>query len=93
MPTLDDHGLILTGRDGATWLERSLSGGFAAGDIRAGSIKRVAAAAGEGSTASMMAREHLMTSAEVPRRWPERGDLHALGLVRELSAHLHPQGS
>lgn len=59
---LDDHGFVLTGRDGATWLETSVSGVFAAGDIRAGSIKRVAAAVGEGSTASMMAREHLMTS-------------------------------
>jgi thioredoxin reductase (NADPH) len=57
---LDDHGFILTGRNGATWLETSMSGVFAAGDIRAGSIKRVAAAVGEGSTASMMAREHLM---------------------------------
>jgi thioredoxin reductase (NADPH) len=35
---------------------------FAAGDIRSGSIKRVAAAVGEGSTASMMAREYLVTS-------------------------------
>jgi thioredoxin reductase (NADPH) len=59
---LDDHGFILTGREGATWLETSMSGVFAAGDIRAGSIKRVAAAVGEGSTASMMAREHLMRS-------------------------------
>jgi thioredoxin reductase (NADPH) len=39
-----------------------MSGVFAAGDIRAGSIKRVAAAVGEGSTASMLAREHLMRS-------------------------------
>jgi thioredoxin reductase (NADPH) len=59
---LDDHGFVLTGRNGATWLETSMSGVFAAGDIRAGSIKRVAAAVGEGSTASMMAREHLMGS-------------------------------
>ena len=59
---LDDHGFVLTGRDGATWLETSMAGVFAAGDIRAGSIKRVAAAVGEGSTASMMAREHLLMS-------------------------------
>jgi thioredoxin reductase (NADPH) len=58
---LDDHGFVLTGRDGAPWLETSVPGVFAAGDIRAGSIKRVAAAVGEGSTASMMAREHLVT--------------------------------
>jgi thioredoxin reductase (NADPH) len=48
----------VTARPGWT----SVSGVFAAGDIRAGSIKRVAAAVAEGSTASMMAREHLMTS-------------------------------
>jgi thioredoxin reductase (NADPH) len=62
---LDDHGFVVTGRDGATWLGTSMSGVFAAGDIRAGSIKRVAAAVGEGSTASMMAREYLLTSAEM----------------------------
>lgn len=57
--TLDDHGFIVTGRDGAEWLETSLPGVYAAGDIRAGSIKRVAAAVGEGSTASMLAHEAL----------------------------------
>lgn len=56
---LDDHGYVLTGRDGAAWLETSIAGVFAAGDIRAGSVKRVAAAVGEGSTAAMLAREHL----------------------------------
>lgn len=56
---LDDHGFVATGRDGAEWLETSVPGVYAAGDIRAGSIKRVAAAVGEGSTASMLARESL----------------------------------
>jgi thioredoxin reductase (NADPH) len=56
---LDDHGYVVTGADGAAWLETSMPGVFAAGDIRAGSIKRVAAAVGEGSTASMLARGHL----------------------------------
>ena len=56
---LDDHGYVLTGREGAAWLETSMPGVFAAGDIRAGSIKRVAAAVGEGSTAAMLAREYL----------------------------------
>ena len=56
---LDDHGFVLTGQDGAAWLETSVPGVYAAGDIRAGSIKRVAAAVGEGSTAAMLAREHL----------------------------------
>jgi thioredoxin reductase (NADPH) len=61
--SLDAQGFILTGRDlpadrSATWLETSRPGVFAAGDIRHGSIKRVAAAVGEGSTAAMLARDH-----------------------------------
>ncbi len=61
---LDDHGFVVTGRDGADWLETSVPGVFAAGDIRAGSIKRVAAAVGEGSTAAMLVRESLAAPAE-----------------------------
>jgi thioredoxin reductase (NADPH) len=60
---LDSHGFVLTGRGGGSWLETSMPGVFAAGDIRAGSIKRVAAAVGEGSTAAMLAREHLMNAS------------------------------
>jgi thioredoxin reductase (NADPH) len=69
---LDDNGFVLTGRDltehGAerwpldrppAWLETSIPGVFAAGDIRHGSVKRVAAAVGEGSTAAMLVREYL----------------------------------
>lgn len=63
---LDEKGFINTGPDlssenlsAADWslkrqpylLETSLPGIFAAGDVRAGSIKRVASAVGEGSTA------------------------------------------
>jgi thioredoxin reductase (NADPH) len=49
---LDDKGFVLTGeaagrRDGA--LETSRPGVFAIGDVRAGSIKRVAASVGEGA--------------------------------------------
>jgi thioredoxin reductase (NADPH) len=69
---LDNHGFVLTGPDllevdavrwtlerPPSWLETSMPGVFAAGDIRHGSIKRVAAAVGEGSTAAMFVREHL----------------------------------
>jgi thioredoxin reductase (NADPH) len=66
----DDHGFVLTGNEctpGAAWtlgrqpllLETSLPGVFAAGDVRAGSIKRVASAAGEGAMAVRMIHEHL----------------------------------
>lgn len=54
---LDAAGYVVTGSDGAGWLETSMPGVFAAGDIRSGSIKRVAAAVGEGSTAAMLALE------------------------------------
>ena len=57
---LDDKQFIKTGTDlGPEWLlprdphllETSVAGIFAVGDIRAGSVKRVAAAVGEGSMA------------------------------------------
>jgi thioredoxin reductase (NADPH) len=73
---LDDHGFILTDRDipPATWpleraplpFETSLPGVLAAGDIRHGSIKRVAAAVGEGSVAVGSVHQYLTTAA--PRR-------------------------
>ena len=40
-------------------LETSLSGVFAAGDVRSGSVKRVASAAGEGAMAVRLVHEHL----------------------------------
>jgi thioredoxin reductase (NADPH) len=64
--TLDENGFIKTGPDltrddlsAAAWpltrppyhLETSLPGVFAVGDVRSGSMKRVASAVGEGSTA------------------------------------------
>jgi thioredoxin reductase (NADPH) len=63
--TLDDKGFILTGRDLDTtngdsapakartpyMLETSLPGVFAVGDVRAGNVKRVASAVGEGAIA------------------------------------------
>jgi thioredoxin reductase (NADPH) len=43
-------------------LETSLPGLFAAGDVRSGSIKRVASAVGEGAMAVRMVHEHLATA-------------------------------
>ena len=40
-------------------METSVSGVFAAGDVRDGSTKQVVSAAGEGSTAALMVREYL----------------------------------
>jgi thioredoxin reductase (NADPH) len=72
---LDRRGFVLTGetlppaaRDGETWknagrtpffLETSLPGVFAAGDVRAGSVKRVASAVGEGSMSVTFVHAHI----------------------------------
>jgi thioredoxin reductase (NADPH) len=68
---LDEDGFILTGRDlsdgpavsASTPLpfETSIPGVFAAGDVRRGSMKRVAAAVGEGSSAVRSVHERLAT--------------------------------
>jgi thioredoxin reductase (NADPH) len=68
----DAQGFLVTGRDvleqaGTRWdhdrdplpLETSMSGVFAAGDVRQGSIKRVASAVGEGATVVRLVHEHL----------------------------------
>jgi thioredoxin reductase (NADPH) len=47
--TLDDKGFVRTGANILRPLETSLPGVFAIGDVRAGSVKRVAAAVGEGA--------------------------------------------
>jgi thioredoxin reductase (NADPH) len=75
----DSRGYILTGadlvRDGkppAGWerlpllLETSLFGVFAAGDVRARSIKRVAAAVGEGAATISLIHEYLAERAAPP---------------------------
>ncbi|MFB0840352.1 FAD-dependent oxidoreductase [Arthrobacter sp. E44] len=76
---LDDHGFVLTGADledlpaGFSHLgrrrlplETSVPGMFVAGDVRHGSVKRVTAAAGEGSTAVAMIHEHLRLLRDGP---------------------------
>ena len=69
----DEHGFLLTGDDvGRAWplernpflLETSMPGVFAVGDVRHGSVKRVAAAVGEGATAVQFVHRLL---AEAPR--------------------------
>jgi thioredoxin reductase (NADPH) len=66
---LDDNGYVLTGHDLTErhpglehvplMLETSCPGVFAAGDVRSGSIKRVATAVGEGSMAVRLVYEYL----------------------------------
>jgi thioredoxin reductase (NADPH) len=69
---LDDHGFILSGQAAAArmseaqggdarllLLETTRRGVFAAGDVRSGSVKRVAAAVGEGSLAVRLVHQRL----------------------------------
>lgn len=51
----DDYGFVIT----SPTLETSVPGIFAAGDVRLGSTKQAASAAGEGATAALMIREYL----------------------------------
>ncbi len=71
----DQWGFIITGHDlvhdgnrpvgyatrEPALLETSVPGIFAAGDVRVGSTKQVASAAGEGATAALLVREYLKT--------------------------------
>jgi len=61
---LDRSGFVLTGEDvgGRSQYETSLHGVFAVGDVRAGSVKRVASAVGEGSVAISSVWQHVKTS-------------------------------
>ncbi|MEY2476880.1 MAG: thioredoxin reductase [Actinomycetota bacterium] len=78
---LDDRDYVLTGPaagDGPMWagdrppmpLETSRPGVFAAGDIRSGSVKRVASAVGEGSMAVQMVHQHLASAPRFQQPWP-----------------------
>lgn len=57
----DAKGFVLTGTDAGAdgLLETSVSGVYAAGDVRAGSIKRCATAVGEGAMVVRFVHEHL----------------------------------
>lgn len=58
---LDEQGYVLTGRDlGRGDFETSLPGVFAAGDVRRGSVERVAGAVGEGSVAVGAVHRYLL---------------------------------
>ncbi|HEX4719888.1 MAG TPA: FAD-dependent oxidoreductase [Thermoleophilaceae bacterium] len=67
--SLDEKGFVLTGRDldglmadaaaAPLTLETSAPGVFAVGDVRSGSVKRVASAVGEGSMAVRLVHQYL----------------------------------
>ena len=71
----DEHGFVLTGTDAMKaghWkadreplaLETSAPGIFAVGDIRSGSVKRVAASVGEGGVAIALVHRYLQLSSQ-----------------------------
>ena len=66
---LDAKGFVLTGADAAEKrrpLETSLRGVFAIGDVRSGSVKRVAAAVGEGAQVVATLHAFLATAEQGP---------------------------
>jgi thioredoxin reductase len=93
----DRRGFILTGPDlaagtGTRWppgrpplpLETSLPGVFAAGDVRRGSVKRVASAVGEGAATIPLVHRHLHTTA-AGRRGPATPSLASAPATRTQS--------
>ena len=60
---LDAKGFVLTGASGASPYAASENGIFAVGDARAGSVKRVASAVGEGSVVVQAIHEYLGANA------------------------------
>jgi thioredoxin reductase (NADPH) len=86
---LDAQGFVLTGPDATGWrhpLETSRRGVFAIGDVRSGSVKRVAAAVGEG--AQVVAALHAFLAA-AERREPVVGA--SPGASREVAIRLAPE--
>jgi thioredoxin reductase (NADPH) len=65
----DRYGFVVTGTGDGAWpldrapfmFESSMPGAFAVGDVRSGSVKRVASAAGEGSVAIQQVHQYLQT--------------------------------
>ena len=63
---LDPKGFIVTGADGRAPLETSRPGVFAIGDVRSGSVKRVAAAVGEGAQVVATLHAYLAATGREP---------------------------
>lgn len=56
---LDHAGFVVTGQEGVSSLQTDRPGVFAIGDVRAGSVKRVAAAVGEGAAVVAQIHQYL----------------------------------
>lgn len=92
----DEEGFILSGADvmrddnpprgwplerDPFWLETSVPGIFVAGDVRHGSVKRIASAAGEGAMAVQLIHRHLATRSARRAGWGPPNAEH-LALLR-----------
>jgi thioredoxin reductase (NADPH) len=71
--TVDDKGFITTGHDLKLPLQTTVPGVFAIGDVRAGSVKRVGGAIGEGAAVvaqihAYLARQPKIEAASLPSR-------------------------
>lgn len=62
---LDKKGFVVTGRSSDSPYETSVPGIFAIGDVRSGSVKRVASAVGEGSVVITWAHQFLTKQREI----------------------------
>jgi thioredoxin reductase (NADPH) len=74
---LDDHGFVLTGENcgvdtpaSHSFFQTNLPGVFAVGDVRSGSVKRVASAVGEGSVVVQAVHARLGSLREAEGREP-----------------------
>src|SRR5262249_28500103 len=65
---VDDRGFVTTGDDPALSLQTSVAGVFAIGDVRAGSVKRVGAAIGEGAAVVAQIHAFLARPTVAPAR-------------------------
>lgn len=63
---LDERGFVMTGGDDRLPLETSRRGIFAVGDVRSGSVKRVAASVGDGAQVVAAIHQYLAAQAEPP---------------------------
>ena len=66
---VDDRGFVTTGQDARLPLQTSVPGVFAIGDVRAGSVKRVGAAIGEGAAVVAQIHAFLARPAAASARW------------------------
>jgi thioredoxin reductase (NADPH) len=101
----DEGGYVITGRDLGRHamgeeaheplpLETSMPGVFAVGDVRRGSIKRIASAVGEGAIAVQYIHSYLISPVAIGEEWPALAATNSAGAMpasdyREASSRRH----